>query len=145
MVSVGLIPLASTIEDMKELEKAIKTCNDIQAVKNIATILLEEGITYLDNGTKLEAVKQAYSELVDTHYTEELAAIYYDSKQLDSNIMDSATDSYTEEIEATYKNVNVWDWLVLYGRMSLNTKGDEAIIKACRMFLDNGFSVWEMV
>jgi uncharacterized protein YbcC (UPF0753/DUF2309 family) len=140
-----MIPLASTIEDMKELEKAIKTCNDIQAVKNVATILLEEGITYLSNGNKLEAVKQAYSELADTHYTEELATIYYNFKQLDSNVKDSATDSYTEEVEATYKDINVWDWLVLYGRMSLNTKDDEAIIKACRMFLDNGFSVWEMV
>lgn len=130
---------------MKELEKAIKTCNDIQAVKNVATILLEEGITYLSNGNKLEAVKQAYSELADTHYTEELATICYNFKQLDSNVMDSATDSYTEEVEATYKDINVWDWLVLYGRMSLNTKDDEAIIKACRMFLDNGFSVWEMV
>ena len=53
---------------------------------------------------------------------------------LDPSVMEDAKACYNRRC----KDVNVWDWCVLYGRMSLNTKDHEGRINACNVFLSNG-------
>ena len=50
----------------------------------------------------------------------------------DTLVLKSASEMYGNII-------NLWDWVVLYGRMSQNTKGTDAIVEACKVFLDNKF------
>lgn len=119
--------------------KLVEACDDIQAVKNVAQILLEGMETGVNADVLLRTLKEAYSELADCHYTEELARLYYSANGIDATIWDTGKQTYTPEVQASYREVTLFDWLVLFGRMSQNTKGTEAIVEACKVFLDNKF------
>lgn len=129
---------------MKEFTKAVNACSDIQVLKNVANILFEElAEDRLCDGVVWSAVKSAYSELEGCTYTEELAKMYYKYKHIDAKVWNAAKLAYTPETKVAYPNVSVWGWVVLYGRMSLNTTEASAIVEACKVFLSNKFSVWE--
>lgn len=124
---------------MKDFLKVVDACEDIQVVKNVVSILVEGMKTGMNDAAMLETLKSAYSELVDCHYTEELAKLYYSSNGIDTKVWDAAKLAYTAEIQESYPDVSLYDWIVLFGRMGLNTKGTDAIVEACKMFLDNKF------
>lgn len=124
---------------MKDFLKVVDACDDIQVVKNVVSILVEGMETEMNDAAMLETLKSAYSELVGCHYTEELAKLYYSGNGIDVKVWDAAKLAYTQEIQASYPDVPLYDWIVLYGRMSQNTKGTDAIVEACKVFLDNKF------
>ena len=124
---------------MKEFLETVNTCNDIQVVKNVVSILVDGMEIGMNDAAILETLKCAYSELADCHYTEELAKLYYSGNGIDVKVWDAAKLAYTQEIQVSYPDVPLYDWVVLYGRMSQNTKGTDAIVEACKVFLDNKF------
>jgi len=124
---------------MKDFLKVVDACDDIQVVKNVVSILVEGMKTGMKDAVMLETLKSAYSELTDCHYTEELAKLYYSGNGIDTKVWDAAKFAYAPEIQASYPDVLLFDWMVLFGRMSQNTKGTDAIVEACKMFLDNKF------
>ena len=124
---------------MKDFLKVVEACDDIQVVKNVVSILVEGMETEMNDAAMLETLKSAYSELMDCHYIEELAKLYYSGNGIDTKVWNAAKLAYTQEIQASYPDVPLYDWIVLYGRMSQNTKGTDAIVEACKVFLDNKF------
>jgi len=124
---------------MKDFLKVVDACDDIQVVKNVVSILVEGMKTGMNDAAMLETLKSAYGELVDCHYTEELAKLYYSGNGIDAKVWDAAKLAYTQEIQVSYPDVPLYDWVVLYGRMSQNTRGTDAIVEACKVFLDNKF------
>ena len=124
---------------MKDFLKVVDACGDIQVVKNVVSILVEGMKTGMNDAAMLETLKSAYGELVDCHYTEELAKLYYSGNGIDAKVWDAAKLAYTQEIQVSYPDVPLYDWIVLYGRMSQNTKGTDAIVEACKVVLDNKF------
>lgn len=128
---------------MKEFTKAVNACGDIQALKNVANILFEELVeNRVCDDVIWDAAKTAYCELETCTYTEELAKMYYKYKGIDAKVWDAAQLAYTPDVKANYPDVSVWGWVVLYGRMSINTTEASAIVEACKVFLSNKFSVW---
>ena len=124
---------------MKEFLKVVNACDDIQVVKNVVSILVEGMKTGMNDAAMLETLKSAYSELADCHYTEELAKLYYSGNGIDTKVWDAAKLAYTPEIKGSYPDITLFDWIVLFGRMSQNTNGTDAIVEACKVFLDNKF------
>lgn len=125
---------------MKDFLKVVDACNDMQAVKNVVSILIEGMETAMNDAAMLETLKSAYGELMDCHYTEELAKLYYSGNGIDAKVWDAAKKAFEDSASEMYGNIiNLWDWVVLYGRMSQNTKGADAIVEACYVFLDNKF------
>lgn len=123
---------------MEDLKKVVMVCNDVATLQNVVSILLDGMETGMSDGCLFETLKQAYSELVDCHYTEEIAQVYFRYKNIDGKVWDLAKVAY-EEVKATYPDVPVWDWVVLYGRMSLNNADCKKVVEACKVFLDNKF------
>lgn len=123
---------------MENFKKVVMDCNDVATLQNVIIILLDGMKIGMDDAYKFETLKEAYSELVDCHYTEEIAELYFKSKGLDTKVWNLAKKTY-EEVRVNYPDVPVWDWVVLYGRMSLNTSESKAIVEACKIFLDNKF------
>lgn len=125
---------------MKDFLKVVDACDDIQVVKNVVNILIDGMKTGMKDACMFATIKVAYSELVGCHYSEELAELYYRCEGLDCKVWDAAKLAYTQEIQANYPDVPLYDWVILYGRMSQNTKGTDAIVEACKVFLNNKFS-----
>lgn len=123
---------------MDDLKKVVMACNDVATLQNVVSILLDGMETGMSDGCLFETLKQAYGELVECHYTEEIAKVYFRYKNIDGKVWDLAKVAY-EEVKATYPDVSVGDWLVLYGRMSLNNADNKKVVEACKMFLDNKF------
>lgn len=120
---------------LEELIKRVRECDDVIAVRNAFIEVLENINPVLDKDEILfDAVRSAYCEVSDCNYTEELAGYYYAIRDIDPSVMEDAKSCYNRRC----KDVNVWDWCVLYGRMSLNTKDHEGRINACNVFLSNG-------
>ena len=115
---------------MKDFFKVVDACDDIQVVKNVVNILIDGMKTGMKDTCMFATIKVAYSELVGCHYSEELAELYYSCEGLDNEVYDAAKLSYTQDIQASYPDVTLYDWIVLYGRISKNTKGADSIIEA---------------
>lgn len=124
---------------MKDFLKVVDACDDIQVVKNVVSILVDGMKIGMNDAAMFETIKLAYSELADCHYTEELAKLYYSGNGIDAKVWDAAKFTFMQEIQTSYPDVPLYDWMVLFGRMSQNTKGTDAIVEACKMFLDNKF------
>lgn len=123
---------------MKEFLKMVNACEDIQAVKNVVSILVEGMKTGMNDAVMLETLKEACTEFGECCYTEELARLYYSVNGIDAKVWEAAKLAYTPEVQ-DYPDVSFYDWVVLFGRMSQNTKGTDAIVEACKVFLDNKF------
>ena len=124
---------------MKDFLKVVDACDDIQAVKNVVSILVDGMKIGMNDAAMFETIKLAYSELADCHYTEELVKLYYSGNGIDAKVWDAAKFTFMQEIQTSYPDVPLYDWMVLFGRMSQNTKGADAIVEACKMFLDIKF------
>ena len=126
---------------LNELIKMVNECDDIIAVKNAFVEVLENIDLVLQKDELLfDAVRSAYNEFSDYHYTEELAYSYYALRDIDSSLMAVAKACYDKKRQ----DVNIWDWCVLYGRMSLNTKEHDARVNACNVFLANHIRMCEL-
>lgn len=125
---------------MKDFLNAVNECKDIETLQNVVSILFEGMQKGMKDTSLFATIKTAYSELVGCHYCEELAELYYSCEGLDNEVYDAAKLSYTQDIQASYPDVTLYDWIVLYGRISKNTKGADSIIEACKVFLNNKFS-----
>lgn len=124
---------------MEEIKKLIRNCEDVLTLQSVITIFMENMEIGMNDANMFQAMKETYGELAVCHYIEEMAQLYFRYKKIDGNIWDAAKLAYTSEIIASYPDVTFGDWMVLYGRMSLNTTGNNEIVKACKMFLDNKF------
>lgn len=69
--------------EQKEFMNVVNAQDDVQVLKNVIQILLEEGLEYSTNkACTFETLKQAYSEMVGNHFFEELADFYIEAKGL---------------------------------------------------------------
>lgn len=128
---------------MEDFLKMVNACEDIQAVKNVVCLLVDGMETGMNALARFETLKEACGELTGRHYTEDIARLYYSAKRIDGTVWDAAKQAYTPEIQASYPDVPLADWLV-FGRMSQNTKGNNAIVEACKMYLNNNFAPWSI-
>lgn len=123
----------------------MENCNDIITLRGIIDILLdsmESGLMF--DCDVFEVLKIVYNELSEPHITKGMAKYYYNSQELSDKILILAKSSY-EEIKTSYPDVTLGDWLVLYGRMSVNNSDNSKIVEACKAFLDNKFApFWDI-
>lgn len=139
--------------EQKEFMNVVNAQDDAQVLKNVIQILLEEGLEYSTNkACTFEALKQAYSEMVGNHFFEELADFYIEAKGLpleDTKAM--AQEAYEKEIKGKYEGVNLWDFTVLFARMSIsknrntvNADYRNTVVADCKVFLDNDFWIYSI-
>ena len=120
---------------MKDFLKVVDACDDIQVVKNVVNILIDGMQKGMKETSLFATIKVAYSELVGCHYSEELAELYYRCEGLDSKVWDAAKLAYTQEIQANYPDVPLYDWTILYGRMSRTQRELMLLLRLARCFL----------
>lgn len=101
---------------MKELLGSIDTCNDIDVLKNVISIMSECYYNMPCDRRKLEMMKSAKSELGATHYDDELMRIHL-ALIGELKEADCAKDNYP--IGNNY-GININDWCVLWGEMCRN-------------------------
>lgn len=139
--------------EQKEFMNVVNAQDDAQVLKNVIQILLEEGLEWnTSDAHTFEALKQAYSEMVGNHFYEELADFYIKAKGLplaDTKAM--AKEAYENEISGKYEGVNLWDFTVLFARMSIhknrntvNADYRNTVVADCKVFLDNDFWIYSI-
>lgn len=139
--------------EQKEFMNVVNAQDDVQVLKNVIQILLEEGLEYSTNkACTFETLKQAYSEMVGNHFFEELADFYIEAKGLpleDTKAM--AQEAYEKEIKGKYEGVNLWDFTILFARMSINKNRNtvnsdyrNTVVADCKVFLDNDFWIYSI-
>lgn len=137
----------------KEFMNVVNAQADAQVLKNVIQILIEESLEWsLDYDRTFEALKQAYSEMVGNHFFEELADFYIKVKGLpleDTKAM--AQEAYESQIKGKYEGVNLWDFTVLFARMSIhknrntvNADYRNTVVADCKVFLDNDFWIFKI-
>lgn len=131
------------MKEENEFFKMVDACDDVETLRNIISIFFDELKISVKGGDLFHTLKSAYSELADQHYNIELAHLYFCAAGINSNVEDEASSTYLScAIGDKFPDITSSDWLVLYGRMSLNNTSKESILNACKMFLDNKFDVW---
>ena len=131
------------MKEENEFFKMVDACDDVETLRNIISIFFDELKISAKGGDLFHTLKSAYSELADQHYNIELAHLYFCAAGSNSNVEDEASSTYLScAIGDKFPDITSSDWLVLYGRMSLNNTSKESILNACKMFLDNKFDVW---
>lgn len=130
---------------MEEIKTLVGSCNDIITLRGVIGGLLDSmksGLMF--DCDVFETLKIICNELSEPHITEGMAKYYYNSQELSDKILNLAKSSY-EEIKTSYSDVTLGDWLVLYGRMSVNNSDNSKIVEACKVFLDNNFApFWDI-
>lgn len=130
---------------MEEIKALVGNCNDVMTLQGLIEILLDSmksGLMF--DCDVFETLKTVCNELSEPHITEGTAKYYYNSQELSDKILNLAKSSY-EEIKTSYPDVTLGDWLVLYGRMSVNNSDNSKIVEACKVFLDNKFNpFWDI-
>lgn len=122
------------MKEENEFFKMVDACDDVETLRNIISIFFDELKISAKGGDLFHTLKSAYSEL---------AHLYFCAAGINSNVEDEASSTYLScAIGDKFPDITSSDWLVLYGRMSLNNTSKESILNACKMFLDNKFDVW---
>ena len=98
---------------MKKVFERVLACDDIQAVKNVVSIMAESCDIGMNDSCALEMMKQVQGEIGACHYDEEMAKMHL---CLICNIhcIDAAKDFFCK---VKNDKINVWDWCVLWGEM----------------------------
>ena len=131
------------MKEENEFFKMVDACDDVETLRNIISIFFDELKISAKVGDLFHTLKRSYSELAYQHYNIELAHLYFCAAGINSNVEDEASSTYLScAIGDKFPDITSSDWLVLYGRMSLNNTSKESILNACKMFLDNKFDVW---
>lgn len=133
---------------MKKVFEKILECDDIEVIKNCVRIIAENEELGMNDSVMLVNLKQLQGEVDSCHYDEDMAKLHLCLIK-SIHAIDIAKD-YWSKVEG--KNINVWDWCVLWGEMDRqngdkirkwfpNSKGisyEEKVFDECLSFLDNG-------
>lgn len=132
---------------MKNVFEKIMQCDDIDMIKNCISILSEECEIGMNNENLLETLKVIQSEIEGCHYDEDIARLHL-SLIGKLSAIDEAKDFWNR---INNKDINVWDWSVLWGEMDRQNEGkikrwfpnirkidyEEKIYDECMSFLSN--------
>lgn len=131
--------------ETKTFFQLVEDCEDVAALQNAIKIIVDSTKKQTEAWALFEGIKVATSEISEdgTHYNDELARMFLKVAGINDGIAEDATKVYfDEDILSKYPDVNASDWMVLYARMSQNNTSKDAILNACKVFLDNKFDIW---
>lgn len=133
---------------MKKVFEKVLDCDDMQAIKNVVSIMAESCDIGMNDSCALEMMKQVQGEIGSCHYDEEMARMHLCLIE-QYHTADVAKD-YWHEVESD--KITLPDWLVLWGEMVRRNDAkikkwfpkcstidyEKKIFDECISFLDSG-------